>query len=103
MTLIHDPRFRQLVLPNAPLVKLRESRFPGCRTSAFGRQVFHTISPVYAEGFGCNGLPDLEQHRRWRALYRAEWLLGIIRFPSTVSNSKFDGRNLSRLFLCASH
>ena len=75
----------------------------GARLS--GRRVFHTVAPGFADGFRC----DVDG-RIWTSaadgvhcLAPDGRLLGRIKVPFTVSNLEFGGRNLSRLFICASH
>ena len=70
-----------------------------------GGAVFCAISPGNADGFRCDALGNL-----WSSagdgvhcIDPAGELVGKILVPSTVANLCFGGRNLSRLFLCASH
>jgi len=70
-----------------------------------GGEVFHTVSPGYADGFRVD-----EDGHIWsgaadgvHCIDPGGALLGKILTPATVSNLAFGGRNRSRLFLCASH
>ncbi|MEA1835072.1 SMP-30/gluconolactonase/LRE family protein [Methylobacterium durans] len=70
-----------------------------------GGRIFHKVEPGYADGFRCD-----EHGNLWSSaadgvhcIDPSGTLLGRILVPSTVSNLAFGGRNLSRLFLCASH
>jgi len=70
-----------------------------------GSRVFHTVSPGYADGFRCDA-----DGRIWSSagdgvhcIAPDGRLLGRIKVPFTVSNLEFGGRNLGRLFICASH
>jgi gluconolactonase len=66
---------------------------------------FHKVSPGYADGFRCDRDGNL-----WtgaadgvHCISPAGELLGKIHVPYRVSNLAFGGRNLCRLFICASH
>jgi gluconolactonase len=70
-----------------------------------GGEVFHTVSPGYADGFKVDTEGNL-----WtgagdgvHCITPDGTLLGKIRVPSSVGNLVFGGRARSRLFLCASH
>ena len=70
-----------------------------------GGDIFHTVSPGYADGFRVD-----EDGHIWsgaadgvHCIDPGGALLGKILTPATVSNLAFGGRNRSRLFLCASH
>ena len=75
----------------------------GARLSGGG--VFHTVSPGNADGFRSDA-----DGRIWSSAEDGVHciapdgrLLGRIKVPFTVSNLEFGGRNLARLFICASH
>ena len=68
-------------------------------------QVWHTVSPGFADGFRCD-----EEGRIWSSAGDGVHCiapdgrkLGRIKVPYTVSNLEFGGRNRARLFICASH
>jgi gluconolactonase len=68
-------------------------------------QVFHTISPGFADGMRCD-----EAGHVWSSaadgvhcIDPSGILLGKILVPHTVANVAFGGRNRSRLFICGSH
>lgn len=70
-----------------------------------GGDVFHTITPGFADGFRCD-----EAGHLWSSaadgvhcIDPGGELVGKILVPATVSNLAFGGRHDSRLFLCASH
>jgi gluconolactonase len=70
-----------------------------------GSDVFHSVSPGYADGFRID-----EEGNIWsgagdgvHCIGPDGELLGKILTGATVSNLAFGGRNRSRLFLCASH
>ena len=70
-----------------------------------GGDVFHTISPGFADGLRCD-----EDGRVWSSagdgvhcIDPDGTLLGRILTGATVANLCFGGRNRSRLFICASH
>lgn len=73
--------------------------------SLSGGDIFHSVSPGYADGFRVD-----EGGNIWsgagdgvHCIDPAGTLLGKILTGCTVSNLAFGGRNRSRLFLCASH
>lgn len=72
--------------------------------SLSGGSVFHKVEPGMADGIRCDVNGDV-----WSSagdgvhcIDPSGQLLGKILVPGTVSNIAFGGRNLSRMFLCAS-
>lgn len=70
-----------------------------------GGDVFHKVSPGYADGFRCD-----EHGNIWSSsadgvhcISPQGELLGKVMVPSLVSNVAFGDRFRSRLFVCASH
>ncbi|MDR7040402.1 gluconolactonase [Methylobacterium sp. BE186] len=86
-----------------PLQQIRV--FEVAETGLRAGRVFHRVEPGFADGFRCD-----EHGNIWSSagdgvhcIDPSGALLGRILVPSTVSNLAFGGRDLSRLFLCASH
>ncbi|WP_132255359.1 SMP-30/gluconolactonase/LRE family protein [Methylobacterium segetis] len=86
-----------------PLQQIRV--FEVAETGLRAGRVFHSVEPGFADGFRCD-----EHGNIWSSagdgvhcIDPSGALLGRILVPSTVSNLAFGGRDLSRLFLCASH
>ncbi|MGH8114248.1 MAG: SMP-30/gluconolactonase/LRE family protein [Rhodanobacteraceae bacterium] len=106
---IVDPRFREMVLPNAPLDPASKRCIRVFDVGDNGKLLkngrdFHKVSPGDADGIRCD-----EEGNVWSSADNGVHciapdgaLLGKIHVPCTVSNLCFGDRHYSRLFLCAS-
>ncbi len=68
-------------------------------------RVFHSIPCGFADGFCCDDLGNIWSSAAdgVHCIGPSGAPLGKIKVPHLVSNLRFGGRNLSRLFICASH
>ena len=70
-----------------------------------GGEVFHKVSPGYADGFRADGDGNI-----WTSagdgvhcIAPDGQRIGAVKLPFVVSNLAFGGRNRAQLFICASH